>query len=91
MQSLLQEPCISGLLRRKNKSFKGKKQVCFYSAPTTLAGSNSVTTTSTVWVKCKCPKPCVFKSTQASKGTSVEEQMVLLVVANTSLPVGASL
>lgn len=27
----------------------------------------------------------------ASKGTSVEEQMVLLVVANTSLPVGASL
>lgn len=70
---------------------KAKRQVRLYVASAPPAGSNRVTT-STVWVKCKGPKPCASKSTEVqAKGTSVEEQMVLLAVANTSLPVGASL
>lgn len=85
MQSLLQEACMSGLINESRYSLNGIKQVAPHHAWTQQQchSSNSE-------VQVSGPRP---RSTEVQgNGTSVEEeQMVLPVVPNTSLPVGASL
>lgn len=93
MQSLLQEPCISGLLGRENRVSKAKKKAgvfffCTHHSWRQQQCHNNINSVGEVQVS-EALRGEVHRG--ASKGTSVEEQMVLLVVANTSLPVGASL